>query len=168
VIMTPAKATTPSDTEVRVSRAFNAPARLVWRAYTEPELMSRWMLGPPGWTMPVCEMDVKPSGKFRWRWQNIESGKQFGFHGEYRTIEPFTKIVHTEHYDPGDVGDDMGSGCLITVAFEEADGATTMITSMKFNSKEERDAALSTGMTDGMEMGYQLLDRLLESALLSV
>ena len=160
--MTPTKTTTPSDTEVRVSRAFNAPARLVWRAYTEPELMQRWMLGPPGWTMPVCEMDVRPRGKFRWRWQNIESGKEFGFHGEYREIEPFTKIVHTEHYDPGDLGEDMGNGCLITFALEEAGGSTTMITSMKFNSKAERDAALSTGMTDGMEMGYQRLDRLLD------
>jgi len=161
--MTPAKATTPSDTEVRVSRAFNAPALLVWRAYTEPELMQRWMLGPPGWTMPVCEMEVKPRGKFRWRWHNATSGKEFGFYGEYREIEPYTRIVHTEHYDPGDVGDDMGGGCLITVEFEEADGATTMITSMKFNSKQDRDAALSTGMTDGMEMSYQQLDQLLDA-----
>jgi uncharacterized protein YndB with AHSA1/START domain len=162
--MKPAQATTPSDTEVRVSRTFNAPARLVWRAYTEPELMQRWMLGPPGWTMPVCEMDVTPRGKFRWRWQNIKNGKEFGFFGEYREIEPFTKIVHTEYYDPGDMGDNMGNGCLITVAFEEADGATTMITSMKFNSKEDRDAALSTGMTDGIEMSYEQLDRLLDAA----
>ena len=161
--MTPAKATTPSDTEVRVSRAFNAPARLVWRAYTEPELMQRWMLGPPGWTMPVCEMEVKPRGKFRWRWHNAKSGKEFGFYGEYREIEPYKRIVHTEHYDPGDVGNDMGGGSLITVAFEEADGATKMITSMQFKSKQDRDAALSTGMTDGMEMSYQQLDQLLDA-----
>jgi uncharacterized protein YndB with AHSA1/START domain len=162
--MTPAKVTTPSNAEVRVSRAFNAPARLVWRAYTEPELMQRWMLGPPGWTMPVCEMDVRPGGKFRWRWKSIESGDEFGFYGEFREIEPYKRIVHTEHYDPGGVGGDMGAGgCLITVTFEETDGATTMITSMTFNSKEERDAALSTGMTDGMEMSYQQLDRLLDA-----
>ncbi|HEY7394505.1 MAG TPA: SRPBCC family protein [Gemmatimonadaceae bacterium] len=166
--MKPAQATTPSDTEVRVSRTFNAPARLVWRAYTEPELMQRWMLGPPGWTMPVCEMDVKPRGKFRWRWQSIKNGKEFGFFGEYQEIEPYKRIVHTEYYDPGDMGDNMGNGCLITVAFEEAEGATTMTTSMKFNSQADRDAALSTGMTDGMELSYAQLDQLLDAEPLRV
>jgi uncharacterized protein YndB with AHSA1/START domain len=161
--MMPAEVTMPSDTEVRVSRTFNAPAHLVWRAYTEPALMQRWLLGPPGWTMPVCEMDVKPQGKFRWRWKSIEDGKEFGFHGEFREIEPHRKIVHTEYYDRGDLDNDMGDGCLITVVFEEANGATTMITSMKFNSKAERDAALSTGMTDGMELSYKQLDQLLEA-----
>jgi uncharacterized protein YndB with AHSA1/START domain len=161
--MMPAEVTTPSDMEVRVSRTFNAPAHLVWRAYTEPELMQRWLLGPPGWTMPVCEMDVRPQGKFRWRWKSIEDGKEFGFYGEFREIEPHRKIVHTEYFDPGDLDSDMGEGCLITVTFEEADGATTMITSMKFRSKEDRDAALSTGMTDGMELSYKQLDHLLET-----
>lgn len=159
----PTDVTIPSDTEVRVSRAFNAPANLVWRAYTEPALMQRWMLGPPGWTMPVCEMDVRPGGKFRWRWKSIAEGQEFGFYGEFRELTPHQKIVHTEYFDPGDLKEDMGDGSLIIVTFAEANGVTTMTTLMQFKSKEARDAAMSTGMTDGMEMSYQKLDQLLET-----
>lgn len=160
--MKPAEVTLPSETEVRVSRTFNAPAHLVWRAYTEPELMQRWLLGPPGWTMPVCEMDVRPGGTFRWRWKSTEDGNEFGFFGEFREVDPPRKIVHTERFDPGDLDSRMAE-CVVTVTFEEADGITTMITSITYYSKEDRDAALATGMTDGMEMSYAGLDRLLES-----
>jgi len=160
--MKPAEVTLPSDTEVRVSRTFNAPAHLVWRAYTEPELMQRWLLGPPGWTMPVCEMDVRPGGTFRWRWKSTEDGKEFGFFGEFREVDPPRKIVHTEHFDPGDLDSRM-AGCVVTVTFEEAGGTTAMTTSITYSSKEDRDAALATGMTDGMEMSYAGLDTLLEA-----
>ena len=154
--------TLPLDTEVQVSRTFNAPVHLVWRAYTEPELMQRWLLGPPGWTMPVCEMDARPGGKFRWRWRNAEDGKKFGFIGEFREVDPPRKIVHTEHFDPGDLDGQMAE-CVVTVTFEEADGTTTMTTSITYHSKEDRDAALATGMTDGMEMSYTGLDTLLKA-----
>jgi uncharacterized protein YndB with AHSA1/START domain len=160
--MKPAEVTLPSDTVVRVARSFDAPARLVWRAYTEPKLMPRWLGGYPGWTMPVCEMDVRPGGKFRWRWKH-EDGKEFGFHGEYKEVTPHTKIVNTEFFDPGSMGGDMGDGALITVEFVEKGGATTMISTIEYTSKQARDAALSTGMTDGMEVSYQQLDKLLES-----
>ena len=160
--MKPAEVTLPSETEVRVSRTFNAPAHLVWRAYTEPELMQRWLLGPPGWTMPVCEMDVRPGGTFRRRWKSTEDGKEFGFFGEFREVDPPRKIVHTEHFEPGDLDSQM-AGCVVTVTFEEADRVTTMTTSITYNSKEDRDAALATGMTDGMEMSYAGLDTLLEA-----
>lgn len=151
----------PSDHEVKVVRAFNAPRELVYKAYTTPELMQRWLLGPPGWTMPVCEMDVRVGGKFRWRWRSIEGSQEFGFHGEFRVVEPGRRLVHTEYYDPGDVGGDMGEGSLITVELTEQDGVTTMSTLMDFYTKAARDAAMSTGMTDGMEMTYQRLDELL-------
>ncbi|TQV78049.1 hypothetical protein FKG94_13280 [Exilibacterium tricleocarpae] len=159
--MKSAEVTLPSDTEVRVSRLFNAPARLVWRAYTEPALLQRWMLGPPGWSMPVCEMDVRVDGKFQWRWRSDENGNEFGFYGEFKEVTPHKKIVHTEFYDPGDLGDKMGESMLITVTFDEDDGKTIMTTAMQFQSKEDRDTALSTGMTDGMEMSYQKLDTVL-------
>ncbi len=162
--MTPAEVTTPSDTEVRVSRTFDAPAHLVWRAYTEPALMQRWLLGYPGWSMPICEMDVRPGGKFRWRWRSDEDGKEFGFHGEFREVERPRKIAHTEHYDPGDAGfGDMGEGAMVTVSFEEASGRTTLVTTIAYASQADRDAAMSTGMTDGMEASYKVLDGLLET-----
>lgn len=159
--MNPAEVTLPSETEVRVARTFDAPAHLVWRAYTEPDLMVRWLLGPPGWSMPVCEMDVRVGGAFRWRWRNDEDGKEFGFFGTFTEVEPHTKIVHTEFYDPGDLGGTMGTGgMLITVTFKETGGRTEMVSSIKYESKKDRDSALATGMTDGMEMSYQLLDGL--------
>ena len=155
----------PSDHEVTVTRRFYAPGRLVYEAYTNPELVRRWLLGPPGWTMPVCEMDVRAGGKYRWRWRSDEDGSEFGFYGEFLEVSPPAKVVHIEYYDPGDVGGDMGEGALITVTFTEKDGVTTMTSRMDFKTKEARDAAMSTGMTDGMEQSYQLLDRLLaESA----
>lgn len=158
---TKAAVTLPGDAEVRVIRRFFAPRALVFRAYTEPALMQRWLLGPPGWSMPVCEMDLEVGGTFRWRWKSEEDGKEFGFHGEFLEIREPARIVHSEHYDPGDVGGEMGEGMTVRVTFDETDGVTTVTTSMEFKSQADRDAAIATGMTDGMEMSYQLLDTLL-------
>jgi uncharacterized protein YndB with AHSA1/START domain len=162
--MPKAEVSLPSDGGVKMTRKFNAPRELVYKAYTTPSLMQRWLLGPPGWSMPVCEMDVRVGGAFRWRWRNDEDGKEFGFHGEFREVSPPGKLVHTEYYDPGDVGGDMGEGALITVELAEANGITTVSTLMDFGTAEARDAAMSTGMTDGMEMSYQLLDEVLDEA----
>jgi uncharacterized protein YndB with AHSA1/START domain len=153
----------PSDTEVVVTRSFNARRPLVWEAYTKPELVQRWLLGPPGWTMPVCEMDVRPGGKFRWQWRSEEDGTRFGFHGVFREVQVPAKIIHTEVYDPGDTGGSMGESgeALVTLTLTEKGGITTMTTRVDYGSKEARDAAVSTGMTDGMELSYQNLEALL-------
>jgi uncharacterized protein YndB with AHSA1/START domain len=158
-----AKVSFPSDREVNVTRQFNAPRELVWEAYTTPEIVERWLLGPPGWTMPVCEMDVRVGGAFRWVWRSEEDGSEFGFHGVFRVVEAPSKIVHTEIYDSGDVGGSMGEAgeALVSVTLKERGGITTLTTLMDFGSEEARDAAVSTGMTDGMEMSYQLLDGVL-------
>jgi uncharacterized protein YndB with AHSA1/START domain len=162
VQMDKAQITLPSDREVAVTRTFDAPRALVFEAYTQPELVKRWMLGPPGWSIPVCEMDVRPGGKFRWRWRSEEDGKEFGFHGEFREVAAPSKIVHTESFDPGDIGGTMGDEpALITTTFTERDGRTTMKALMDFGSKKSRDEAMATGMTDGMEQSYQLLDAVL-------
>jgi uncharacterized protein YndB with AHSA1/START domain len=155
-----AEVSLPSDTEVRVSRSFHAPRKLVWDAHTVPKLVTRWMLGPPGWSMPVCEMDVRPGGKYRWRWRSDETGKEFGFFGDFREVEAPAKMVHAEHYDPGDVGGTMPTNnpAIIRTTFTEKNGVTALVTVMDFGSKTARDAAVSTGMTDGMEMGYERLD----------
>ena len=159
--MPDAAVTLPTDSTVRVTRQFKAPRALVYRAYTEGPLMQRWCLGPPGWTMPVCKMDVRVGGAYHWRWRGDEDGKEFGFTGEFREVDPPRRIVHTQYYDPGDVGGDMGEGALVTVELTEADGVTMVTTLIDFGSKASRDAAMATGMTDGMELSYQGLDRLL-------
>ncbi len=162
--MKPAEVSTPSDQEVLVKRSFDAPADLVWRAYTEPDLMRRWLTAVPGWLMPVCEMTTEVGGKYRWRWRDEENGVEFGFTGEMLEVEPHSKIVHTQIYDPGTVGGSMGdSASVITVTFNETDGMTNVATLIKFASKADRDAAVSTGMTDGMEMSYKQLDEVLNA-----
>jgi uncharacterized protein YndB with AHSA1/START domain len=158
----PLEVTLPSDREVRVTRTFNAPRALVWDAHTKPELVKKWMLGPPGWTMPVCEMDVRAGGKYRWRWRSQADGKEFGFHGTFLEVKAPSRIVHDEYYDPGDVGGAMPSNdpAHITLELSESAGVTTLVNIMRFASKEARDGAVSTGMTDGMEMGYARLDEM--------
>ncbi len=153
----------PNDLEVVVIRDFDAPREVVFDAWTRPEIVSRWLLGPPGWTMPVCEMDLTVGGKFRWRWRN-EAGAEFGFVGEFREIVRPSRIVHTELYDPGDVGGNMGGECLVTSVFAQIAGGTQQTMTMRFQSKADRDAALKTGMTDGMELSFQKLDALLRSS----
>ena len=152
--------TLPNDTDVVVVRAFNAPRELVFDAWTKPAFVQRWLLGPSGWTMPVCEMDVRPGGKYRWRWRHDENGTEFGFWGEFREVVRPSRIVYIERYDPGDVGGEMGEA-LVTAAMTEKSGVTMHTMTIRYESKEARDAALKTGMTDGMEQGYQRLDELL-------
>jgi uncharacterized protein YndB with AHSA1/START domain len=147
---------------VKVIRSFKAPRALVYRAWTEPELVRRWLLGPPGWSMPVCEMDVRVGGRYQWRWRSEDNANEFGFTGAFREVQPASRIVHTEAYDPGTVGGGFpGEDAIVTVTFAEEGGVTTVTTLIDFGSKEARDAAVATGMTDGMEQSYQLLDRLL-------
>lgn len=147
---------------LQVKRSFKASKDLVYKAFTTPSLLKRWMLGPPGWDMPVCEMDLKEGGKFQWRWKNKENGIEFGFFGVYRHVSEFKNIVHTQIFDPGTVGGDMGGECLLTVTFNEADSTTTVTTNIKYQSSEDLEKALATGMTGGMEMSYQQLDQVLQ------
>lgn len=157
-----AQVTLPSDREVKVTRSFRAPRALVYRAYTEPQLVRRWLGGHPGWSMPVCEMDARVGGRFQWRWRSDEGNQEFGFSGTFREIEPASRIVHTEAYEPGTLGGSYpGEDAIVTVTFTEEGGVTTVTTLIDYGSKEARDGAVKTGMTDGMEMSYQTLDKLL-------
>ena len=152
----------PSDREVKVTRSFKAPRALVYKAYTDPTLVQRWLLGPPGWSMPVCEMDVRVGGRYRWRWRSDQDGSEFGFAGTFREVQAPARLVHTEAYDPGTVGGGYpGNDAIVTVTFTEDAGVTTVTSLIDFGSKETRDAAMATGMTDGMEQSYQLLDQVL-------
>lgn len=156
-----AQVSQPSEHEVKVVRSFKAPRDLVYKAYTTPELVKRWLLGPPGWTMPRCEMDVRVGGKWRFRWRSNDGDKEFGFHGEFKEVDAPAKLVQTEYYDPGEVGGDMGEAALVRVEFVEDRGITILTTTTDFGTRRARDAAVATGMTDGYEHSYQLLDDLL-------
>jgi uncharacterized protein YndB with AHSA1/START domain len=157
----PAEVGLPSDREVRVTRTFDAPRQLVWDAHTKPELMRKW-LGYDGWDMPVCDMDVRVGGKYRWQWKSREDGKQFGFFGTFTEVNAPSKLMHDEYFDPGDIGGTMpvGDPCIVSVELTEQSGVTTLVCNMTFASKEAREDAVSTGMTDGMEYSYTRLDDL--------
>jgi uncharacterized protein YndB with AHSA1/START domain len=161
----PAEVTLPSDRDVRVTRTFNAPRQLVWDAHTKPELMRKW-LGYEGWDMPVCDMDVRVGGNYKWQWRSREDGKQFGFIGTFTEVEVPTKLVHEQYYDAGnsEFGMPVGDPCIVSVELSEQNGVTTLVCNMTFVSKEARDAAVSTGMTDGMEHGYARLDDVFKAA----
>jgi uncharacterized protein YndB with AHSA1/START domain len=157
-----ADVTLPSDREVEVRRSFKAPRALVYRAYSEPALLRRWMLGPPGWTMPVCEMDLRVGGSYRWRWRSDTDNSEFGFSGVFREVDPPSRVVHTQVFDPGTTATgDAGEEAVVTVTMAEERGVTTVTTRIDFGSKAGRDAAMASGMTGGMEQSYQLLDRTL-------
>jgi uncharacterized protein YndB with AHSA1/START domain len=151
----PVDVTTPSDREIRVARAFDAPAKLVWDCHTKPELLRRWMLGPPGWSMPVCEVDLTVGGAYRHRWRSDADGTEFGSSGVYKEIVPFERIVTTESMEG------FSGEAINTLVFEEAGGRTTAIITMLFASKEARDGALQSGMSDGMAMGFDRMDDIL-------
>jgi uncharacterized protein YndB with AHSA1/START domain len=144
---------TEGDRHVVVVRHFAAPPEHIYRAHTEPALLQKWLLGPDGWTMPVCVSEAKPGGKIRFEWTD---GKGGGFHltGEYLELEPFSRIVHVERMHLPDPTPDNhvettfkpdGNGTLFTLRMTLPDAAT-------------REAMLASGMEHGMEASYVRLD----------
>ncbi|HZQ92226.1 MAG TPA: SRPBCC family protein [Terriglobales bacterium] len=148
------------DHEVVFTRTFDAPAALVFDAHTKPELVKRWMLGPEGWTMPVCEIDLRVGGTYRYVWRHPKKG-EMGLGGTFREIARPHRIVHTEKFDqpwyPGEA--------VVTTLFEEQGGKTTMTMVMWLESKEGRDGVLKSGMETGMETSYQRLDAIVAEQL---
>ncbi len=150
--------TTPTDREIAMTRVFDAPRRLVYDAFTKPELVRRWLLGPDGWTMPVCEIDLRVGGRYRYLWRKA-GVPDMGMGGVFREIVPPERIVATEAFDdPWYEGE-----ALDTTEFEEKGGRTTVTITMLLESKEVRDAVLKSGMERGMEAGYGRLDEILAS-----
>ena len=151
----PVKVTHPTDNAVTVTRSFDAPADLVFACHTKPQLVQRWMLGPPGWSMPVCEIALKVGDTYRYVWRNDADGSEFGFTGRFREVEAPIRVVHTESMigQPGEA--------LVTTTFTQHGNRTTLSVTMSFESKSTRDQVLATGMTDGMAQSYDLLDELL-------
>ncbi len=151
--------TTPSDREIRIERSFAASRSRVFDALTKPELVRQWLLGPPGWTMPICEVDFRVGGKFRYVWRRPEQA-DMGVTGTYREIVVPERIVHTEIFDV----DWTGGETTITTVLAEHAGRTTMALTARYASREARDGALRSGMEGGMESSYAALDRVLQVA----
>jgi uncharacterized protein YndB with AHSA1/START domain len=148
--------TTPSDREIVLTRVFNAPRHLVFEAFTRPELLKRWF-GPHGWSLPVCEVDYRVGGSFRFIMRGPD-GNEMGMRGTYKEIAPPDRSVHMESFD-----DFPGSESQVTTVFTEKDGKTTMIATVLYPSKEVRDAVIQSGMEHGAAETYDRLAEMLES-----
>jgi uncharacterized protein YndB with AHSA1/START domain len=151
--------TAHGDREIVVTRVFDAPRRLVFDAYTKPELVKTWLLGPDGWSMPVCEIDLRAGGKYRYVWKNDADGSEMGMGGTYREVVPGQRIVSSEIFDeawyPGEAVD--------TIVLVERDGKTTLTQTILYNSRETRDAVLKSPMQTGMAASYDKLEKVLPS-----
>lgn len=148
--------TLPSDREILMTRVFDAPRRLVYDAFTKPELIARW-LGPRGFTLPVCEVDLRVGGTYRYV-SEAPDGSRLGWGGTFREIVPLERIVHTESFD------DYPGEALVTTVWTEQGGRTVMNLTMAFESKEIRDMVVSSGMEHGAAESYDRLSELLPSA----
>lgn len=146
--------TTPSDRELLMTRAFDAPRELVFDAWTSPQHLPRWLLGPSGWTMPVCEVDLRPGGAWRFVWRRTD-GNEMGMTGEYREVLRPERLVFTERW-----GGDWPE-TLNTLVLVEERGRTTMALTVLYPSKDARDAAIKTGMKDGVSVSFDRLAEIL-------
>lgn len=141
----------PTDTQVRITREFGAPRHLVYRAYTTPELVSRWWSGYRG-EVTSAAIDLRPGGS--WRYVMMASGGfEVAFHGEYLEIVPDERIVSTEVYEGA-----PDAQAVTTATFTEADGRTTLDVLVEHTSKENRDAHVNSGMEAGMQEAYDRLE----------
>jgi uncharacterized protein YndB with AHSA1/START domain len=157
-----AKLTLPTDEQILVTREFDAPPSLVYRAWTTPDLVKRWWHANRG-TVTVVEIDLRVGG--RWRYVMVaDDGTEVGFHGEYREVVPDERIVSTEVYEglPEGVSEEQ-AGTLNTITFSEGNGRTTMTMLIEATSKIARDAIIESGMEDGLQDALDLLEQTAQS-----
>jgi uncharacterized protein YndB with AHSA1/START domain len=148
----------PGDREIQVTRNFAAPRQLVFDAFTKPDLVRRWLLGPPGWSMPVCEIDLKAGGLYRYVWSK-PGVADMGVGGTFREVAPLERIVTTEKFD-----DSWYSGeALVTTTFHDDGRSTKVKITIQYESKEARDTASRSAMERGMAASYNRLEELLNS-----
>jgi uncharacterized protein YndB with AHSA1/START domain len=150
---------TPTDTTIVLSRTFNAPRRLVWEAMFTPSKMRRWMLPPPGWSITTCECDARVGGALFVAWKSEEADRVMTLRGEFTELVLHERAIHTEAMAM-DSGESIGS---LREKHEFADNGsvTALSITQTYDSKEDRDGALASGMDQGMEACYQKLEALL-------
>jgi len=148
--------TTPSDREIALTRVFDAPRHLVFEAYTRPELLKQWLGVHGGWSFAVCEIDLRVGGAYRYVWRGPD-GAEMGMRGVYREVAPPERIVATEAFDqswyPGEA--------VSTVTLVEHGGRTTLTLTVRYESREARDAVLKSPMEQGVAVGFDTLAQLL-------
>ena len=136
-----------------MTRRFDAPRELVFEAMTKPEFLQRWLLGPPGWEMPVCEFDARPGGHYRYEWKHGD-GRTMGMGGTFLEVVPPERLVQTERFDeswyPGEA--------IITSTFEEVSAQTTLVVTIRYESQEARDSVLRSPMESGVSVSYDRLE----------
>lgn len=146
------------DREIVMTRVFAAPRRLVFDAFTRPELVRQWLLGPPGWSMPTCEIDLRVGGSYRYLWRHT-SGDEMGMGGVYREIVAPERIVATERFDqswyPGEA--------VGTIVLDERGGQTALTQTILYESREARDIVIKSPMEQGVTVSYERLEELLSS-----
>ena len=151
--------TTPGDREIAMTRTFDAARELVFEAWTRPALVRRWLLGPSGWSMPICEIDLRIGGRYRFVWRRDADGSEMAMGGVYRDVVAAERIVATERFDdawyPGEA--------VVTTTFAETRGRTTVTSTMLFESRDARDGVLKSGMESGVTQSYDRLAALLPS-----
>ncbi len=147
---------TEGDTHVVVTRRFAAPPEAVYRAHTDPKLIQQWLLGPEGWTMPVCINEPRSGGKIRYEWKHPKQGS-FHLTGEYVELKPYSKIVHVERMFLPDPTPDN----FVETRFEPDGEGTLMTMRMTLPDAQTRKAMLATGMEHGMEASYVRLESML-------
>ena len=156
-----ATVTLPTDEQILITREFDAPKDLVYRAYTTPELVKRWWHANRG-EVTMAEIDLREGGK--WRYEAVIcDGQEVAFHGEYREIVPNERIVSTEVYEGAPQPDGPEQGTLNTATFTEADGRTMLTILVEAPSKEIRDAIIESGMEEGMQDALALLEQVASS-----
>jgi uncharacterized protein YndB with AHSA1/START domain len=150
-----AKVTLPADTQILIAREFDAPKELVWKAWTTPELVKQWWHANRG-EVTVAEIDLRVGGT--WRYVSVtDDGFEVAFHGEYREIEPYDRLVSTEAYEGVPNPDENAT--VNTMTFEENDGRTTVTILVEAPSKQVRDAIIESGMEAGMQDALDLMEQ---------
>jgi uncharacterized protein YndB with AHSA1/START domain len=150
--------TTPTEREIAMTRVFDAPRRLIYDAWTKPELLKRWLGVFGGWVLAVCEIDLNVGGTYRYIWRGPD-GTEMGMSGVYREIVPGERLVCTEVFDePWYEGE-----AVDTLVFVEQGGRTTVTTTVLYESKAVRDAVLKSPMEHGVAAGYDRLEEILAS-----
>jgi len=151
--------TPQGDREIVFIRPFDAPRTKVWRALTEPALIKQWLGNMPDWTFPLCEVDLRVGGKYRYEWRNTVSGTTMGMGGKFLEINAPERLVATELFDeawyPGEAID--------TQVLTEQNGKTTLTLTVLYASREARDGVLEGPASSGLESGYTLLDSVLKT-----
>ncbi|MFZ5890439.1 MAG: SRPBCC family protein [Myxococcota bacterium] len=152
-----------SDREIVITRTFNAPARIVFEAWTKPEFVRRWWAPKSrGVEIVSCDAELRVGGKYRYVLRHEQHG-EFAFWGTYREITPNSRLVHTEIFEPAGQQLSDEQGALVTVTFNEIEGRTKMVSRSLFPSKEILDGVLATGMEDGMRETMDQLDELVQA-----